>query len=533
MNSGESMKKLEEMTLREKVGQLLMVGFQADDVEGIKELIDKYHVGNIILFTRNITDLKTVFEINQTLQRYAMEKNGYPLFISIDQEGGMVTRIRREATFFPGNMTVAATGNTDYAYQIGKMMGQELFHLGINMNLAPVLDVNNNPHNPVIGVRSYSDSPEVVAKFGTAYVRGLQEAGVIATGKHFPGHGDTSVDSHLDLTSVPHDKKRLQEVELYPFKQAIKSGIDAIMSAHVLFPAYEPERLPGTLSQNVLTHLLRDELGFKGLIVTDCLEMKAISDYYTTEKGALMAVRAGANLLCISHTRERQIGAFEEIINAVETNTLDEAIINDRVQRILRKKEEMVEKTLTFLEENFKEASQYFLVPAHQAFAQKVADQALTLVGSKTFTPSDKKTVFVSPSPQATTIADEKMLEGNIIEAVKANFPEWETIELSLNPSDEEIKEVLNTAKDAEQLIVGSYNANIYHQQEKLLEELKSLSIDLHLIALRNPYDVLNKEVNGVCTYEYTPLTIQTVIKYLKGEIQPKGSLPITHKERS
>src|SRR5690554_2414501 len=214
------MKKLENMTLREKIGQLLVCGFPADGLNDMLNLIEEYKIGNIILFMHNINDAKSLFEMNQTLQKKALETLGIPLYISTDQEGGMVTRIMKDATFFPGNITLAATQNSDHAEKIGGMMGQELFNLGINMNLAPVLDVNNNPQNPVIGVRSYSDQPKVVAEFGTKFIKGLKKHHVLATAKHFPGHGDTSVDSHLDLTSVNHDKERLNDMELYPFKKA-------------------------------------------------------------------------------------------------------------------------------------------------------------------------------------------------------------------------------------------------------------------------------------------------------------------------
>ena len=251
---------IDKLTIDEKIGQLIMCGFDALELnDHIINLIKNYHVGNVILFTRNVKSMKQVFELNKNLQKLALKNLGIPLLISIDQEGGMVTRIKNEATFFPGAMTIASSNNLDNAYLSGKYMGEELINLGINMNLAPSLDVNNNPLNPVIGVRSYSDDPKVVSEFGIMTIKGLQE-NVIATAKHFPGHGDTQVDSHLALPEINYGKKRLEAIELYPFKNAIKNGVKAIMSSHINFPAYTEDNLPTTLSKKCLTGLLREEL---------------------------------------------------------------------------------------------------------------------------------------------------------------------------------------------------------------------------------------------------------------------------------
>ncbi|MBU1143018.1 MAG: beta-N-acetylhexosaminidase, partial [Firmicutes bacterium] len=279
---------LNKLTLEEKIGQLFMFGFDATDVnDHAIKLIKEYRIGNVILFARNIKTPEQVFKLNQNLQKLSLKELGIPLFISIDQEGGMVSRITSGATFFPGAMTIAATNDVHNAYLSGKYMGLELINLGINMNFAPVLDVNNNPKNPVIGVRSFSDQPKMVAEYGSAFIKGLQE-NVIATGKHFPGHGDTHIDSHLALPKVAYGMDRLNPVELVPFKHAIQNGIQAMMSSHIDFPALTENGLPTTLSKKCMTGFLREELGFEGLIVTDGMQMKAIQDNYTTVGASLM-----------------------------------------------------------------------------------------------------------------------------------------------------------------------------------------------------------------------------------------------------
>ncbi|MCU6339424.1 glycoside hydrolase family 3 protein, partial [Enterobacter quasiroggenkampii] len=196
----------------------------------------EHHVGGIIYFKRNVVSKEQVSALSHHLQEISSEQTNIPLFISIDQEGGMVARIDWEdITLIPGNMTIGATRSAEHAYEAARICGEEMLRLGINMNFAPSLDVNNNPENPVIGVRSYSERPDLVAELGTAQIRGLQEANVAATAKHFPGHGDTAVDSHHGLATVPHDEERLVAVELAPFARAIQEGVDCIMTAHVIF----------------------------------------------------------------------------------------------------------------------------------------------------------------------------------------------------------------------------------------------------------------------------------------------------------
>jgi beta-N-acetylhexosaminidase len=253
-------KKIAAMSLEEKVGQLFQIGFSTPAVsDQIKDMIENYHVGGVIYFSRNLENSAQTAELSNKLQQLALNSGAeLPLFISADQEGGTVTRLKG-ATHFPGNMALGAASDQDLTEEVAAATAVELKNLGINVNLAPVLDVNNNPANPVIGVRSFGEDPELVAELGAAYIKGLQSEGVTATAKHFPGHGDTDTDSHLDLPIINHQRSRLDRVELYPFKKAIEVGVDSIMTAHVYFPAIEKEDgIPATLSKSVLTDLLRE-----------------------------------------------------------------------------------------------------------------------------------------------------------------------------------------------------------------------------------------------------------------------------------
>lgn len=527
------MKSLKDMNLKEKIGQLIVAGFSGHEFnEHARVLIEEYKIGNIILFSRNIKDVRQLYRLNASLYKSILDSTGIMPFVTIDQEGGMVTRIMQDATFFPGNMTLAAT-KSDHAYMVGKMMGEELASLGINFNLAPVLDVNNNPKNPVIGIRSYSDNPKKVSEFGCAYISGLQGNGIIATAKHFPGHGDTETDSHHQMTIVPHDKERLQSIELVPFKAAIASGLDAIMSAHVLFPAFEENGLPATLSKNVLKGLLRNELGFRGLIISDCMEMKAISDYYTTEKGSLMALEAGIDLLCISHTLEKQVGAARLIEEAVLSGTLAEAIIDEHVQRVLQFKEKIRPiMDAKFIQKDFTTSYTMLLGKANKEYAEQIVDQSLTLVKGIPFTPSGK-TLVIASEPFPVSIAEDKFSDRSIINLLeketKYSDNVYGTYLIESLVTKDQINQIVETSKEYDQVVVCTYNAKAYPAQIELIQALLLNHPQLHVISTRNPYDILEVPGvrNNVCLYEYTPNSVKTIIRYLKGKLKPTGTLPV------
>jgi beta-N-acetylhexosaminidase len=240
-------------------------------------------------------------------------------------------------------MVIGATGQASFARKAGRAIALQLKSSGINMDFAPVLDVNNNPLNIVIGVRSFGSDPYLVANMGVAFIKGMQKEGIASCAKHFPGHGDTAADSHLELPVVEHSRERLEKVEIYPFKEAIKAGVDSIMTAHIYVPALEPaDGVPATLSSNILTGLLRKELGFEGVIITDCMEMKAIADNFGTVEGAVMAIEAGADIVLISHTIGKQKAAIEETIKAVKKGRITEERISESVLRILKLKRKRI-----------------------------------------------------------------------------------------------------------------------------------------------------------------------------------------------
>lgn len=521
---------IKDMTLEQKIGQMIMAGFESDTVdEHARKIMTEYKIGNIVLFARNVKDKYGAARLCRGLQEAAVSNTGIPAFISIDQEGGMVTRIQKGATFFPGNMAFSAAGDDEYTETEGRIEGRELRAMGINVDLAPVLDVNNNSDNPVIGVRSYGDVPERVASLGKGFVRGLQKSMVVATAKHFPGHGDTAVDSHLDLPCVSHPMDRLEAVELYPFVKAIESGVDAVMSAHILFPAIEGEKLPGTLSYKVLTGLLREKMGFRGIVITDCMEMNAIKTFFGTPKAAVMAVKAGADIICISHTMDLQIESAVNIKNAVLSGEIPESRIDESVNRIINMK-----RKYGLFENPYPDMDKVESVvgcESNMEFAEGVSMGSITLLrDSDGLLPvKPGKVVSISTEPLVLTGADDMLAKRRgFSEAVREALG-GEAYIVPLNPDDDVIGSIAEKCRDAQAVIVGTYNANLNKGQAKLVNRIYEVNKETIVVSLRNPYDILMfKQIPSyICAYEYTPLSVRSAVKVLTGETSARGKLPV------
>ena len=336
---------LGRMSAEEMVGQSLMVGFPGHtETPEVLDLIAAGHVGGVILFSRNFASPEQTRALTTALQRAARAAgHPLPLLIATDQENGIVRRTGSGSTYFPGNMALGAIGSEEAAAAVARATGEELRALGVTMNLAPDVDVANNAANPVIGVRSFGADPEQVARLGAAAVRGYQMAGVAATIKHFPGHGDTAVDSHLALPVITADRARLDDVELTPFRAGIVAGADAVMTAHIAVPALTGDpALPATLSPPILQGLLRGELGFSGVVITDCLEMRAISDGVGIAAGAVQAVQAGADIVLISHLADRQRAGLAALREAVRAGAISEDTVRAAAGRVLRLKRRLV-----------------------------------------------------------------------------------------------------------------------------------------------------------------------------------------------
>jgi beta-N-acetylhexosaminidase len=320
------------MTVDEECASLFTVGFHG--TEPSREVLDLIQRGisGVILFGRNVVDAEQVAALIAELKRAA----GRPLLVSIDQEGGRVERLRSAQGFteLPPMRAVGATGDEGLAFDVGEMLGRELRAVGVDQDYAPCVDVDTNPANPVIGDRSFSRDPAVVARFGAALARGLQSAGVAACAKHFPGHGDTSQDSHKDLPRLPHGLARLREVELVPFRALAAAGVASVMTAHVVFEALDPTR-PATLSRPVLD-LLRRECGYQGCVVSDDLEMSAVAAHYPLDEVVPAALGAGIDQLMVCHRPDVQARAIDLARHAVEQGVVSRERLDEARQRVGR-----------------------------------------------------------------------------------------------------------------------------------------------------------------------------------------------------
>ncbi|SFE39732.1 beta-N-acetylhexosaminidase [Paenibacillus algorifonticola] len=329
--------EIASMSVDEKIGQLVLVGLEGTTLqEDAIEMMNTYHVGGFILYKRNITDASQTLALLNELKKQN-KKNPVPLWLSIDQEGGTVSRMPQDFVKIPSAQSIGSKNKPQYAYGIGEAIGAELYALGFNMDFAPVLDINSNPDNPVIGNRAFGSTAESVIASGIETMKGIQAGHVVPVIKHFPGHGDTSVDSHLDLPVVDKSLKQLEQFELLPFVEAIKERAPAVMVGHLLIPAMD-KQYPASLSKTIITDLLRDELGFTGVVITDDMTMGGITKHFGIQDAAVKAVQAGNDILLVGHDAKQQIAVLKALKKAVKAGEISMQALDDSVYRIIRLK---------------------------------------------------------------------------------------------------------------------------------------------------------------------------------------------------
>lgn len=417
---------LAKLSLREKIGQMLMFDFrkwQNSDEEKqsdytvmsdeVKGLIQRNKLGNVILFAENFESVEQITRLNCAFQ--SSVENGIPMLIGVDQEGGRVVRMSHGCSL-PGNMAIAASGSVENAYTAGFITGKELKAVGINADFAPSVDINNNPNNPVINVRSFSSDQNVTAKYGTAMAKGLQAAGVAASAKHFPGHGNTNVDSHIGLPFINSTYDELMRFEIVPFADAINNGCQMIMSGHIQFPNIEKQSviskqdkhtmtLPATLSKKFLTDILRVELGFKGVLITDSMQMQAISSHIGSEQANILAINAGVDILLMCTAlrslkdEEKLRSIIDNIVSAVEDGRIPMQRIDESVLRILRLKKQLglFDEDLTNEEAAVKNALSVVGCEENRAAERLIAAEGVTVLNNKDVLPlqtEGKKTLL-------------------------------------------------------------------------------------------------------------------------------------------
>jgi beta-N-acetylhexosaminidase len=525
MNARAAARKiLAEMSLEQRVGQVFMLGFEGTTLNGSnRALIHDLHLGGVTLFARNIDNGPQLAKLDADLQTIA---DPVPLFVSVDQEGGLVVRVTEGATIFPGNMAIGATANPRLARQIAEASADELLAMGVNMSLAPVVDVNTNPVNPVIGVRSFGSSVADVSAMGKATIDGLQARGVSAVAKHFPGHGDTAVDSHLDLPVVPHTRERLDSTELVPFRAAMQSQVDGIMTAHLYLPSIEPQtNLPATLSKAVLTGLLRQHLGYQGLILSDALDMDAIKHDRSAAEAAVQAFEAGADMLLIAGITAEDRARLGEgpplLLKAVQSGRVSQERLDESVLRVLEAKlrrgiiQGVAAAPAT-------PPVSVLNSPEHRALALEVARKAVTVQrDDKQVLPlrPEQKIVVVVPDAPTRSLAEDDELASSLVDAVR-QFAPSATSAAPRGPTD--------AAHSADAIVLATYDLAQSADQQALAQRLAGTGRPVIAVSLRGPYDAAAAPQIGtfLTVYGDRPVHLQAAAEALFGKLVPTGRTP-------
>lgn len=561
------------MTTGEKIGQMLMPDFRTwnssnlttmnDEVAGV---IKKYHLGGIILFAENIQGTEQTVRLTDGMQKAA---DKIPLLLTTDQEGGMVVRING-GTCMPGNMALGAAGNQDLTARVSKAMSEEVKALGINVDFAPDMDVNCNPDNPVIGVRSFGGEPDLVSRMGIAYINGAREAGVISTVKHFPGHGNVDVDSHIGLPLVNGDIDELNAVELKPFKAAIDGGVDMIMTAHIEVPALDSTtavsikdgstiNLPATLSKKILTGELRNTLGYKGVVVTDALNMDAIANNFGTLDAIERAVTAGADIPLMPFTihRTSDIAAFDvifnQLVNDADSGKLDMSRINESAQRIIALKikrgiydPDGTNRDTRTMEQKIAYANAVVGSAEHKAIEKEAANKAVTLLKNDNnilpFKMQDGQKILCM-APYNNRVAGFAEETRNIASKKGFNNVTIDSVAYSGSSCLDGVTQ--EKIKTADYIILGSYsydkdsrgaNADFVKYCNLVLDYANAFGRPVAVVSIENPYEI-NQMTNakaGLAIYGYNYeksgfswQNIPAAVRVIFGEVNPSGKLPV------
>ncbi|MGW5605472.1 glycoside hydrolase family 3 protein [Streptomyces sp. NPDC003753] len=539
---------ISHMSLEEKAGQLFVMRVyghsattpdQADIDANLKEigvrtaaeLIARYRVGGIIYFTwaHNTRGPRQIAELSNGIQKASLDQpRGLPVLIATDQEHGIVARVGRPATLFPGAMAIGAGGSRADAQTLGRIAGAELRALGIRQDYSPDADVNVNPANPVIGVRSFGADPEAVADLVAAEVRGYQSSRVAATAKHFPGHGDTAVDSHYGFPVITHSRELWERLDAVPFRAAVRTGIDAVMTAHIMVPALDDSGDPATLSRPIVTGILREELGYDGVVVTDSLGMEGVRQKYGDDRVPVLALKAGVDQLLNPPNLDL---AWNAVLDAVRGGELTEARLDESLLRILRLKAK-----LGLLDQPYVAAAgveRTVGTPEHLRTADRIADRTTTLlVNRERLLPLSRRArprlLVAGADPASPTGTDGPPTTVLANALTELGFTAT-ALSTGTAPSSATIAKAVTAAGDADAVVVATYNVNAASPQRTLVNRLAATGKPVIALAVRNPYDVAHlPDVDAfLASYSWTDVELRAAARVIAGRVRPRGKLPV------
>lgn len=501
--------------LEKTLGKLFLIGIHGTSLN--KENMEALNVikpGAIIFFSRNIQDKYQLSKFIDDIKNFL---NYEPLF-AIDQEGGMVTRLDKGFSIAPSPMAIAATCNSENAYIVSNILAKEMLSVGIDWDYAPVVDINNNPLNSAIGIRSFSDNKNIVVEFASKFVEGLHDGGVISCLKHFPGIGNVNIDPHIDLPLSNLSKEDLTMNELYPF---LKIKSPSWMPTHVFLPKIQSKKEPVTLSKEILTDFIRKELDFKEVLVADDLQMGGVNNFYNIEDATIKAINAGMNIVTICHSFEEQVKAKEAVIYEYNNNRNFKRKVLEALERInklydfSRNIKKKVNSKITLEEIGGKR---------HNDIMQDVCDRSITSTVEEQFSPIKEidNIFYFLKNKNKVGVEDKENKNLWLINQISSDF--------NINPIDVNQfpkEKIIDFSKNKINII---FTENAYLNQEisDLIVKMSNSSNETYLVALRNPYDAFLPTIKyGLCSYGYQLNSQQSLYKILKGEINPLGKLPI------
>ncbi|MGB6129136.1 MAG: glycoside hydrolase family 3 protein [Psychrilyobacter sp.] len=558
-------KIVERMSDREKLGQLMMIDFRNWNKKpftvmnsDVKKIIIDYDLGGIILFRENLVNTEQTVKLIDDMQNISKKM---PLFIGTDQEGGYVTRLQ-QGTEMPGNMALGASRNLKLAHDVGKTIGSELDALGINFNFAPVVDVNSNQNNPVIGVRSFGGDPKLVGEMASAYIDGLQGEGVISTIKHFPGHGNTETDTHIGLATVNYNKKQWENIDKLPFQMSIDNGVEAIMTAHVIVPALDNNKImskkdgtligtPATLSKPIMTGILRDEMNFKGIIITDALNMHAISENFGEAESVERAILAGGDIMLMPVIVWNQVDIkklevlYTTILEEMKTNRELKNRVEESAKRVVELKLKKGLNKKENVEKRIKNAEKIVGSKENKSVEKIVAERGITLIKNENILPMD-----LTKGKNILLIAETKtrgnMMENEIIKIEK----DVKIEKFSVDYKDGLTEDIKNGIKNSNYVILATYNLKNDTKINEIIKFSNENNKKMVGISTRNPYDIVytptikaNIAIYGITGFDQTNYGINSLEANIKAGIRsvftrdgvllvvPKGKLPVNIKD--
>lgn len=532
------------MSLEEKVGQLFIQNVYGKDattpdsrnlplygVASPAEVVQKYHLGGVIYFawTDSVQNPDQIVGLSNGLQKAALtqpSKVRVPLQIATDQEQGVVTRIGPPATQFPGSMALGAGRSAPDARTAAAITGRELLAMGVNTNFAPDCDVNVNPLNPVIGTRSFSSRADLAAELAAAQVAGYQrDGGVASSAKHFPGHGDTATDSHVAFPIITHTREQWEAIDAPPFKAAINEQIDMIMTAHLSFPALDDSGNPATLSKPIMTGVLREELGYEGVIVTDSLAMQGVRDLYGDAEVAVRALLAGVDQLLMTPAMD---DAYAAVIAAVRSGRIPGNELDAKVRRVLGLKYRRGIVARPYADPAA--VASVVGTPAHLASAAAVTDRTTTLVKN------DAKALPIAPSGKKVLVTGYGVsTTATLAAALTAKGATVQTVQTGTSPTDTAVASAVAAAADKDVVVVTTMKAwdtsvtDTRGGQQKLVKTLLETGKTVVVVAVRDPYDIayFPSAPTYVATYSYSPVAIEAAARVIVGDVAPTASLPV------